>query len=114
MRAALNDNLQGLRRATQQVDLASSRISRWGLTSEGESGGELGAQGADNVRVDGVERPRNVLNQRWGRGPDGLSPEVNLSEEAIRLKAGEWAFRANIAATRSVLDLEREASELIK
>ena len=42
-----------------------------------------------------------------------LSPEVDLSEEAIRLKTGEWAFKANIAATRTVLDMERETLELL-
>jgi hypothetical protein len=102
MKIALNQNLQGLNRAKSQVNLASSRIARWGLNTEGVN---------DTVAIDGAERPRNVLNQKWGKGPDGLSPDVNLSEEAIRFKSGEWAFKANIAATRSVLDMEREAIE---
>lgn len=102
MKIALNQNLQGLDRAKSQVNLASSRIARWGLNTEGVN---------DTVAIDGAERPRNVLNQKWGKGPDGLSPDVDLSEEAIRLKSGEWAFKANIAATRTVLDMEREAIE---
>ena len=111
MRIALNDSLRGMKRATQQVETATSRIARWGLDTSDEMSQSVNG---DEVRIDGAERPRNVLNQQWGRGPDGLSPEVDLSEEAIRLKAGEWAFRANIAATRSVLDLEKRASELVK
>lgn len=116
MKSALNNNLRGMQRASSQVDLASSRIARWGLdTNSSEAGATGGVIPADEVRLDGVARPRNILNQRWGgRGPDGLSPEVDLSEEAIRLKSGEWAFRANIAATRSVLDLQKTASELFE
>ena len=104
MKIALNQNLQGLNRAKSQVNLASSRIARWGLNTE---------EANDTIAIDGAERPRNVLNQKWGKGPDGLSPNVDLSEEAIRLKSGEWAFKANIAATRSVLDMEREAIALL-
>ena len=115
MKASLNNSLRGMQRASSQVELASSRIARWGLdTNSSEVGGAGGVIPPDEVRLDGAARPRNVLNQRWGeRGPDGLSPEVDLSEEAIRLKSGEWAFRANIAATRSVLDLQKTASELL-
>lgn len=115
MKTALNQNLRGMQRAAAQIELASSRVARWGLdTNPAEVGGE-GIIPADEVRLDGVARPRNVLNQRWGgRGPDGLSPEVDLSEEALRMKTGEWAFRANIAATRSVLDLQKTASEIFE
>ena len=114
MKTALNNSLRGMQRATSQVDLASSRIARWGLTPSPETETD-GAAPTDEVRLDGAARPRNVLNQRWGgRGPDGLSPDVDLTEEAIRMKTGEWAFRANIAATRSVLDLQKTASELLE
>lgn len=106
MKIALDQNQLGLQRASAQVDLAANRIAKWGLDTPKSSN-------LDTFSVDGAQRPRNVLNQRWGRGPDGLSPEIDLSEEAIRLKAGEWAFRANIAATRTVLDLERETTKLL-
>ena len=104
MKIALESNQLGLQRASKQIEVASHRISKWGLDEPERS---------DTIAIDGAQRPRNVLHQKWGRGPDGLSPEVDLSEEAIRLKAGEWAFRANLAATRSVLDLEREAAKLL-
>lgn len=104
MKIALNETRQGLSRATSQVHLATSRIARWGLSNDTTG---------DTVALNGAERPRNVLNQKWGKGPDGLSPDIDLSEEAIRLKNGEWAFKANIAATRSVLDMERKALDIM-
>lgn len=113
MKAALNETQQGLRRASAQVTLASSRIARWGTQSEAGAPPASGPE-PDTLTVEGADRPRETLRQRWdGRGPDGLSPEVDLTEEAIRLKAGEWAFRANIAATRSVLDMQKSASQLL-
>ena len=129
MRTALNQNLQGLKRAQDQVNLASSRIARWGFGGDVEETSALAtgraqpAEGAgaatpnaDTMRFDGAERPRDALRRGWGEGAgssrDGLSAQIDLSEEAIRLKAGEWAFRANIAATRSVLELERSLLEL--
>ena len=118
MKTALNQSERGLQRARSQVNLAASRIARWGFDSNPSEAGASTVNGAlpvDEVRLDGIDRPRNILNQRWGgRGPDGLSPEVDLSEEAIRLKSGEWAFRANIAATRSVLDLQKITSNLFE
>ena len=104
MKIALSNTSQGLQRARTQVNTATHRISQWGLDTN---------EANDSVQLNGQERPRNVLQQKWGKGPDGLSPEVDLSEEAIRLKSGEWAFRANIAATRSVLDMEKEAAKLL-
>ncbi len=104
MKVALEQNIQGLKKASSTVNLAASRIAKWGL-DEPSNG--------DSVELNGAQRPRHVLRQQWGRGPDGLSPEVDLSEEAIRLKTGEWAFKANIAATRTVLDMERETLELL-
>ena len=119
MKTALNHSERGMQRARAQVNLATSRIARWGLNTDSSEAiaadTEPGALPVDEVRLDGIDRPRNILNQRWGgRGPDGLSPEVDLSEEAIRLKSGEWAFRANIAATRSVLDLQKITSDLLE
>ena len=104
MKVALQNSQQGLQRASSKVNLAAHRVAKWGINE---------AESSDTLTVDGAERPRNVLNQKWGRGPDGLSPEVDLSEEAIRLKSGEWAFKANIAATRTALDLERLAARLL-
>ena len=104
MKVALSQTRQGLQRASSQVNLATQRIARW------HDGPDYPQ---DQVQLNGQERPRHVLQQRWGKGPDGLSPQVDLSEEAIRLKNGEWAFKANIAATRSVLDMEKEAAKLL-
>ena len=109
MKIALNETRQGLNRARSQVNLASSRISRWGFDLQSTEG----SQAVDDVQLDGMERPRNTLRQTWGqRGPDGLSPQINLTEEALRLKTGEWAFRANIAATKSVLDMQDQVNDL--
>ena len=103
MRIALNQQQKGLDRARSQVNLAASRIAKWGLTD---------AQTTDTLSIDGLERPRNVLEPTWGKSSQ-LDPTIDLGEEAIRLKTAEWAFRANIAATRTVLDLERIAADLV-
>ena len=102
MRIALNQQQKGLQRAQSQVNLAAHRISKWGLSETHSS---------DTLSIDGIERPRNVLDQVWG-GQNKLDPNIDLGEEAIRLKSAEWAFRANITATRTVLDMERIAANL--
>jgi hypothetical protein len=102
VRIALNQQQKGLQRAQSQVNLAAHRISKWGLSE---------TQSPDTLSIDGLERPRNVLDQGWG-GQSKLDPNIDLGEEAIRLKSAEWAFRANIAATRTVLDMERIAADL--
>ena len=103
MRIALNQQQKGLERAQSQVNLATSRIAKWGLSD---------TQNVDTLSIEGLERPRNVLEPTWGRSSQ-LDANIDLGEEAIRLKTGEWAFRANIAATRTVLDLERVAADLL-
>lgn len=104
MRIALQQQQKGLQQAQDQIHLASSRIARWGLNTESAS---------DQLRVDGVERPRSPLTPAWRPQSTLLDSSIDLGEEALRLKTSEWAFRANIAATRSVLDLERKAAELL-
>ena len=103
MRIALDQQQKGLQRAQSQVNLAASRIAKWGLSDH---------QNVDTLSIDGLERPRNTLSPTWSRSSQ-LDPNIDLGEEAIRLKTAEWAFRANIAATRTVLDLERTAANLI-
>ena len=118
MKTALNHSSRGLRRAQAQVNTAASRIARWGLTDHptnqtADVREPIGVQ--DEVRFDGRARPRDELRQRWGGGMGGeLKAEVDLNEEAIRLKTGEIAFRANIAATRSALDMEQSLSEMLE
>lgn len=121
MKTALNHSSRGLRRAQAQVNTAASRIARWGLTdhrssltSDQVAGVREPAGVQDEMRFDGRARPRDELRQRWGAPNRGQGADIDLGEEAIRLKVGEIAFRANIAATRSVLDMEQSLSEALE
>ena len=117
MKTALNHSSRGLRRAQAQVNTAASRIARWGLTDHQttQTSDVREPDGVrDEVRFDGRARPRDELRQRWGATGSELKADVDLNEEAIRLKTGEIAFRANIAATRSVLDMEQSLSEMLE
>lgn len=116
MKTALNHSSRGLRRAQAQVNIAASRIARWGVTDHPTNQTTDVREPAgvrDEMRFDGRARPRDELRQRWGAAGGELKADVDLNEEAIRLKTGEIAFRANIAATRSVLDMERSLSEML-
>ena len=51
MRIALNESLQGMKRATRQVETATSRIARWGLDTSDEMSRDVNG---DEVRIDGI------------------------------------------------------------
>ena len=97
----ISTSTQGLKRAEQQMNIAASRIARWGLPINGGEEGQT--EPVDTVAITGEER-----SGLFARKPKHIS----LSDELIDMKTASFAFQANLGAIRSVLDMQDAVLEM--
>jgi hypothetical protein len=93
---------QGMRRAEQQIAQSAHRFANWGLENLGIDASR--PQG-EIVQLDGEPRAR-----LYGSKP---AQSHTISDEIISMKQAEFAFKANLTSLQSLLDLEKEALDLV-
>lgn len=98
----IDKSLQGLRNAERQITRSASRIAQWGLSNDNRAGTDPLNQ--DSVALNGVARPRLYANS-----PARVH---SLADEAIQLKQAEFAYRANLGAIDSLLEMDSALLEL--
>jgi hypothetical protein len=98
----IDKSLQGLKNAERQMTRSASRIAQWGLSSDNNASTDPLNQ--DSVALNGVARPRLYANS-----PARVH---SLADEAIQLKQAEFAYRANLGAIDSLLDMDSALLEI--
>ena len=98
----IDKSLQGLKNAERQITRSASRIAQWGLSDD--SGNGTDPLNQDPVELNGAARPRLYANR-----PARVH---SLADEAIQMKQAEFAYRANLGAIDTLLDMDRALLEI--
>lgn len=93
---------QGMRRAETQIARSAHRFANWGL--EDLSLNPSRPQG-EVVQIDGQERLR-LAGSKPAQGH-------SVSDEIISMKHAEFAFKANLTSLQSLLEIEKEALNIV-